>query len=102
MASQSIVNSRVVFADGTIREMVIWELDTPVHGSGHRYKYRLFFGVPGKRLIGYDNERGKGDHRHVRGVEELYEFRGLEQLVLDFWDDIDRWRATNPDTDDLG
>jgi predicted transcriptional regulator len=24
----------------------------------------LFYGFPGNRLAGYDNERGKGDHRH--------------------------------------
>jgi hypothetical protein len=102
MPSKKLVDNRVDFADGTIRQMVIWELSSPVEGSSHPYKYRLFFGVPGKRLIGYDNERGKGDHRHIEGREEPYRFRGIEQLVLDFWDDIDRWRASSQDADDLG
>jgi hypothetical protein len=47
------------------REMTIWEVASPVIGSAHKLKYSLFYGVNGKRLVGYDNERGKGDHRHI-------------------------------------
>jgi hypothetical protein len=45
--------------------MTIWEVASPVIGSAHKLKYSLFYGVNGKRLVGYDNERGKGDHRHI-------------------------------------
>jgi len=38
--------------------------------------------------VGYDNERGKGDHRHFQAVETAYEFRDVEQLMADFWSDV--------------
>ena len=52
--------------------------------SRHRYKYRLYYGRGGVRLVGYDNERGKGDHRHLDGVETLYDFTNVDRLVSDF------------------
>jgi hypothetical protein len=39
--------------------------------------------------VGYDNERGKGDHRHVRGRDLAYRFRSPEQLVADFLKDVE-------------
>ncbi|HDO34213.1 MAG TPA: hypothetical protein ENH08_03730 [Chromatiales bacterium] len=39
-------------------------------------KYSLFDGRPGVRAVGYDNERGQGDHRHSRGAETAYAFKG--------------------------
>jgi len=48
----------------------------------------LFYGRPGVRLVGYDNERGKGDHRHFMGLEMAYAFSGVEQLMVDFWSDV--------------
>ena len=50
--------------------MHIWKVPSPVQGSAHELKYRLFYGYPGRRLVCYDNERGKGDHRHIDGREE--------------------------------
>jgi hypothetical protein len=38
--------------------------------------------------VRYDNERGKGDHRHLGGVEAPYRFRSLERLLADFWRDV--------------
>jgi hypothetical protein len=50
-------------------------------------------GRPGERLVGYDNERGKGDHRHIEGREEPYKFGSAEQLVKDFLADVRRQRG---------
>lgn len=36
------------------------------------------------RLVLYDNERGKGDHKHIREVETPYMFTTPEALVADF------------------
>jgi hypothetical protein len=63
-----------VLPDGSIIEMKIWEVPESVPGSRHRLKYSLFYGRPGQRLIGYDNERGRGDHRHVEGKQQPYTF----------------------------
>ncbi len=53
-------------------EGVVWELPEPVPPSEHRIKYRLVYIVAGQRLVGYDNERGKGDHKHIGNDEFPY------------------------------
>ena len=84
---------RFDFDDGTFVEMVIWRVPRPVEGSSHVYKYRLFYGRPGKRLVGYDNERSKGDHRHVEGREEPYAFRDVDSLVGHFLPEVEQRRS---------
>lgn len=76
--------------DGLVIEMVVWELDAPLNGSRHPFKYRLFCGSlkTGRCLVRYDNERGKGDHRHVADEEESYQFSSLEKLFDDFEKDV--------------
>ena len=81
------------FPDGAIVEMTIWRVPEPVSGSAHAFKYSLFYGFPGKRLGGYDNERGKGDHRHIEGREARYAFSSVEQLVFDFLSDVRQLRG---------
>lgn len=81
------------FPDGSIVEMTIWNVPRPVQGSRHRVKYSLFYGVPGERRVGYDNERGKGDHRHIEGREEAYAFVSVERLIEDFLADVRRLRG---------
>jgi hypothetical protein len=68
--------------------LVIWQVPKSVSGSRHGYKYRLAYVVSGVCRVRYDNERGKGDHRHRDGVESSYAFRSLEQLLADFWQDV--------------
>ena len=60
----------------------------PALGSRHHLKYSLFYGRPGLRVVGYDNERGKGDHRHYGDREEPYVFQGVRQLMADFLADV--------------
>jgi hypothetical protein len=84
MAATKLVSTKRVYADGTIVEAVVWLLSEPVPPCTHRYKYRLFYGRHRERIIGFDNERGKGDHKHWLGVETPYEFTTLGQLLTDF------------------
>lgn len=93
MKAELLQRDRFDFDDGTRVEMVIWRVPKPVQGSSHAYKYRLFYGRPGKRIVGYDNERPKGDHRHIEGREELYTFKDVATLVRDFLVDVERWRS---------
>jgi hypothetical protein len=53
----------------------------------------LAAGRSGERRVVYDNERGKGDHRHVEGKEEPYSFSTPEQLIADFLADVRRLRG---------
>jgi hypothetical protein len=86
-------HDKQVLPDGAIVEMKIWRVPQPVPGSAHSLKYRLFYGFPGQRLVGYDNERDKGDHRHFQGKEERYAFETVEQLIEDFLADVRRLRG---------
>ena len=84
------------YDDGHIVQARIWSVPSPVRGSGHRLKYSLFYGLPGQRLVGYDNEAGKGDHRHYGDRQERYPFMSLGQLVTDFMADVARLRGEDP------
>jgi hypothetical protein len=93
MKAELLFHQRIDYEDGAIVEMVIWRVPTRVPPSAHDLKYSLFYGRPGVREVGYDNERGKGDHRHLRGVETPYAFSKVEQLVADFWSDVHTLRG---------
>ena len=70
-------------------EVVVWRLSEPLSGSTHSLKYRLAYVVAGECVLRYDNEAGKGDHRHVREKEHEYRFKSVEQLLDDFWNDVE-------------
>lgn len=70
-------------------EMVVWRLPQPLPPSEHGFKYRLVYVVDGVRVVGYDNERGKGDHRHIAGAELPYAFSDVPTLVADFMADVE-------------
>lgn len=88
MRAQLLYYRRMDYDDGAIVEMVLWRVPAPVPPSIHGLKYSLFYGRPGLREVGYDNERGKGDHRHFQDAETAYEFVSVEQLIADFWLDV--------------
>ena len=92
--AQMLHRDRMTFDDGAILETIVWEVPTPVEGSSHCYKYRLFYGYAGKRIVGYDNERPKGDHRHIDGAEEPYRFTTPENLIRDFIADVTSRRTS--------
>ena len=77
--------------DGSGVEIVVWLLPEAVPPSTHSYKYRLYFGRDGVCRIRYDNERGKGDHKHLGEIEEDYTFESLEKLLADFRSDVENW-----------
>ena len=91
MNAQLLVRAKEVRDDGCIVEIVIWRVPEPVAPCTHPYKYRLYFGAPGSCRVRYDNERGKGDHRHTPDGEHGYEFASLDQLLADFQRDVDTW-----------
>ncbi len=93
MAAQLITSFKNVNADGSIIELVVWRVPNPVLPSTHLYKYRAVYSVDGERIVGFDNERGKGDHCHLDGVEWPYSFTSVEQLVEDFIAAVDARRG---------
>jgi len=84
MKARLITRFKDVTPDGGVIERVVWQVPDPIAPSEHRYKYRAAYAVGGVRVVGFDNERGKGDHCHIRGIEKTYDFRSIEQLIEDF------------------
>lgn len=88
-----IYHDKAALPEGGLVEMTIWRLPAASADRPHGLKYSLYYGRNGERIVGYDNERGKGDHRHYREREEPYRFSGVEQLMADFLADVERERA---------
>lgn len=82
-----------IYADGAILQAKLWVVPEAVRGSNHLLKYSLYYGRPGERLVAYDNEAGKGDHRHYGDREVPYTFSTVEQLVADFLQDVGALRG---------
>ncbi|MBU2729255.1 toxin-antitoxin system TumE family protein [Acidithiobacillus caldus] len=97
MKATKLAQRRVVLSETRFAEIVVWHVANPVPGSAHSFKYRLAYVVLGDCVLRYDNEAGKGDHRHVGGTEEVYRFSSPRQLMADFFEDIARWNDEHPD-----
>jgi hypothetical protein len=93
MTATLLIRERIIFDDGAIIEIKVWRVPYPVPPATHSLKYSLFYGRPGQRLVAYDNERGKGDHRHLGDREEPYVFMSIEQLLADFRTDVEALRG---------
>ncbi len=100
MKARLLLRSREVLGETAFVERVLWLLPEPLPGSRHRLKYRLAFVMNGVCVVRYDNERGKGDHRHVGDAEFVYVFSTPEALLNDFWRDVAQWRQDHEHRDD--
>jgi hypothetical protein len=92
MAAELLMNERHLLDERSFVEIVIWHVPASVPASEHEFKYRLAFVVDGACVLRYDNESGKGDHRHIGDKEEPYVFTTHDALLKDFWDDVSAWR----------
>ncbi|GAB3083118.1 DUF6516 family protein [Bordetella muralis] len=90
--SQLIIDFKSVDDDGAIIQIVVWQVPRPVAPCLHTVKYRLVYIANNERVIGFDNERGKGDHCHSCGREIPYEFVSIDQLVEDFLAHVERYK----------
>lgn len=79
--------------DGNTVEIKIWQLPLSSAYKPHGYRYSLAYVVNDRRVIGYDNGEGKGDHRHYGDREEPYRFLNIDRLINDFYEDIRRYKT---------
>ena len=86
-----LLRRRVIVAGDAFVEVVVWKVLEPVSPSAHKLRYRLAYVVGGQCVLRYDNERGKGNHRHTETTEEPYDFSTPEQPMADFAADVARW-----------
>lgn len=92
MKAKLIYKEKHLTEDGFITELVLWQLPEKTKDRPHGFKYRLYFGDnKGNCLVRYDNESGKGDHKHVKNKEIPYQFVDVDTLVKDFYYDIERY-----------
>ena len=98
MRAVRLVDTRVVFSEVAFAELVLWQVPKAVPGSTHEFKYRLAYVVDGVCVVRYDNESGKGDHRHFDDKESAYTFKTPDKLIADFQRDIARWNRENRDS----
>jgi hypothetical protein len=92
MKAIKITEHKSVSADGSVTQFVIWKVPTPVPPTEHGFKYRMVYIRDGERVVGFDNERGKGDHMHLDGEELPYTFTTISQLMEDFISEIEKRR----------
>lgn len=94
MRAVLLLRERCVLAENRFADVAIWRVPSPVPGSAHDYKYRLALVVDEVCVLRFDNETGKGDHKHAGTREAPYTFTTLDQLVKDFWQAVETWRPT--------
>jgi Family of unknown function (DUF6516) len=91
MKAKQLVKQRAEIHEAAFAELVVWQLPQPLKGSKHSFKYRFAYVVDGQCVLRYDNETGKGDHRHLAQQETVYKFSTPKQLAADFFKDIERY-----------
>ena len=89
MKAQCLFNKKKPFAGGMV-EMLVCQLPAATEERPLGFKYRLAYIVSGLPVVGYDNELGKGDHKHLGEQKVTYAFIDLDQLVADFLEDVRR------------
>ena len=93
MKAEPLLQERLVIAEDAFVELVVWRVPSPLAGSAHSFKYRLALIVNDVCVLRYDNEAGKGDHKHFAREQVPYTFTTPAQLLSDFWNDVNRWRS---------
>lgn len=92
MRAALLLRRRLVLDEVAFVELVVWRVPKRVRGSDHDFKYRLALIADGHCIMRYDNEAGKGDHKHIGTLEVPYRFSDLTQLQADFWQAVEQWQ----------
>lgn len=93
MKAELLFHERRYLSETEFADMIVWHVPEPVRGSNHLFKYRLALVIEDVCVLRYDNEAGKGDHKHLMDRETPYDFTDLHSLQADFWADVRAWRV---------
>lgn len=94
MGAEQIAKDRFPIDEDAFVDLVIWKVPQPVRGCNHLYKYRLAYIEKDVCVLRFDNEAGKGDHKHIGRREFPLVFVSINQLYDDFYKEVDQWRMT--------
>lgn len=100
MKAEPVLSYRQQLSASLFKEVRVWRLPEPTSGRQHPFKYRLALVSCDQCVLRYDNERGKGDHKHIGDQEVALTFSSMSQLLIDFDRDIQRWREAHESVDD--
>ena len=92
MPAVELMNRRIQIADNAFASIRILEVDPAILGIQNQYKYSMAYIVAGECVMRYDNERGKGDHKHIHDREYPVTFTTIENLIASFQADINLLR----------
>ncbi|HBK4770647.1 TPA: hypothetical protein LLS86_004226 [Serratia liquefaciens] len=92
MPATLVMNRRIWLDTNSLLSLVVWDVTSAVRGGNHKYKYRLAYVVEDKCVLRYDNEAGKGDHKHLDTVEISINFIDINQLIDDFIAEVNQLR----------
>jgi hypothetical protein len=92
MKAELLMRERFILSSRAFVEIVIWKLSQPLPDSGHDFKYRLAYVANQRCVLRFDNEAGKGDHKHLDEIEVPYIFSNLATLQADFWAEVNKRR----------
>lgn len=88
-----IQKERYHLSSKAVVDVTIWRLPNHQPGCNHNFKYSLALAIEGKGAMRFDNEAGKGDHWHAGGKEMPYRFAGVDELISDFWTEVEKRRS---------
>jgi hypothetical protein len=91
MKTERLLQKRLIIGQTCFVEIKIWRVPKAVLASRHDFKNSLALISNGICVLRYDNEAGKGDHRHIGTKEVSYSFSTLEMLQDDFWKNVEQW-----------
>jgi hypothetical protein len=81
----------VILAEDAFLDLVVYRLPKPLAPCQHPFKYRLALVVDEVCVLRFDNESGKGDHRHLGDIQSPYIFTTPARLLQDFRWEVERW-----------
>ena len=91
-----LISSKLTLESGYIQEIKIWEtLPSTKYPDGIRYRLALVNLASREIAVLYDNHWPKGDHVHVGKTETPYRFESVEQLLQDFFGQVEQVEGTN-------
>ena len=96
MKAKNLLRTRRYLSETVFIDLKVWQVPEKVLGSQHFFKYSLALISGDVCVLLYDNEAGKGDHKHIGSAEVPYIFEGFNALQTDFWKDVERWLSENP------
>jgi Family of unknown function (DUF6516) len=92
MKAELLMRERLILSRRAFVEIVIWKVPRPLPASRHPFKYRLAYIANQRCVLRFDNEAGKGDHKHLEEIEAPYIFSNLDSLQADFWAEVNKRR----------